>query len=137
MTLKASKIRFQEQMVGRPINKIPPEFSGACFEMGLMRVKFEDEECFVTLSENGYELALLENPILDSDEYNRSFSNEEIQFIKEKIISKFNLENKLVNLIIRQLASKTFLAKEIEELFEKEKLQYYQDQISNKKIKRN
>jgi len=134
--LKASKIRFQEQIVGRQINKVSPDFSGACFEMGLMRVKFEDGECFVTLTENGYEFALMENPILDFDECNRSFSNEEIQFIKEKIISKFGLENKLVNLIIKQLESKMLSAKEIEIIFEKEKLQYYQDKISNEEYKR-
>lgn len=133
--LKASKIRFQEQIVGKVINKTPSDFSGACFEMGLMRVKIESDVCFITLTEDGYEFALLENPILDSNEYNRSFSNKEIQFIKEKIIPKFELENKLVNRILKQLKIKELSAEDVEKIFEKEKLEYYRNSILNEKDK--
>ena len=133
--LNSSRIRFQEQIVGRPIKKDPPDFSGACFEMGLMRVKFEDDECLVTLSETGYEFALMENPILDSDEYIRAFSNEEIRFIKENIISKFQLENKIIELIMTELQSKELSADEIDKIFENEKLQYYHNLITDTDFK--
>lgn len=41
--------------------------SGACFDLGLTAIKYQDETSYVSLTELRKEFALLENPILDRD----------------------------------------------------------------------
>lgn len=131
--LLASKIRFQKQFVGKHINKDPPNFNGACFIMGLMRIKFEDSKCLVTLSEKGSEFALMENPILDNEDFSHSFSDEEIQFIKNEIIPKFDLENKIIQKISEKVKEKNLTSNDVDEIFRDEKLKYYsKEEISSK-----
>lgn len=122
--LVASKIRFQEQFVGRYIKK-DSKFKGACFEMGLMSVKIEDNSCFVGLTEVGRELALMENPILDDSDYAKAFSDNEVKFILEKIIPKFELEKIIVVKILDELKNKKLSSDEIDKIFEDEKRNYY------------
>ena len=122
----ASKIRFIEQFIGKLTAKEPPfEFKGACFELGLMGVKVEGATCFVTLTSLGRDFALLENPILDHDQYDRVFSDDESNFIIEKIIPKFNLENIIVTEILNKIHEKNKLTTDdIDKIFVKEYLQY-------------
>lgn len=125
--IMASKIRFLEQFLGRPIKKDPPhDFKGACFDMALMGVRVEEKKCHVTLTDQGMEFALLENPIIDRDQYDHLFSSEEIDFIFNKIIPRFKLENTIVNKILNALYEKELTSDEIDKIFEDEKLHYYQ-----------
>lgn len=122
----SSKIRFIEQFIGKLTTKEPPfEFKGACFELGLMGVKVEGTTCYVTLTSLGRDFALLENPILDNDQYDRVFSDDESNFIMDNIIPKFNLENIIVTEILNNVHEKNKLtADDIDKIFEKKYLQY-------------
>lgn len=123
----ASKMRFIEHFIGKLTSKVSPfEFKGACFELGLMGVKVEGTTCFVTLTDLGRNLALLENPILDHDQYDKVFSDDESDFIVEKIISQFKLENTIVTKILDEVYGKhQLIADDIDKIFEKEFLQYH------------
>jgi hypothetical protein len=123
----ASKIRFIEHFIGKLTSKSPPfEFKGACFELGLMGVKVEGTTCLVTLTSLGRDFALLENPILDHDQYDGVFSDAESDFIVEKIISQFKLENKIVTKILDEIYTKNqLIADDIDEIFVKEYLEYH------------
>lgn len=118
--LIASRIRFQEQFVGRYIKK-DSRFKGMCFEMGLLRVKIKDDSCLVSLTELGREFALMENPIIDDQEYNKTFSDDEVRFILEKIIPKFQFEKIIVDKILNELRNKTLSSDEIDKIFTSEK----------------
>jgi len=132
--LHASKIRFQEQFVGRAIKKPGYyAFSGSCFEMGLMRVKIEGERCLISLTDNGAQFAIMENPILDKEEYNYAFTKEEAQFISNEIIPKFELEKIIVDLILSKIQNKDLTAKEIEDMFIEQKKKFYQDIVKDEK----
>ena len=122
--LIASKIRFQEQFLGSYIKK-HSTFKGACFEMGLIRVKIEHGACLVSLTDLGREFAIMENPIMDNDEYNKAFSDDEVKFILEKIIPKFELEKIIVDRILNELKNNELSSEEIDKIFEDEKLRYY------------
>lgn len=123
----ASKIRFIEQFIGKLTSKDPPfEFKGACFELGLIGVKVEGTTCFVSLTDLGRDFALLENPILDHDQYDRVFSEDESDFIIKKIISKFELENTIVMKILTEIYEKNqLIADDIDAIIVKEYLQYH------------
>lgn len=122
--LVASKIRFQDQFVGHYIKK-DSVFKGACFEMGLVGVKIDNDECLLSLTEIGREFALLENPILEQDKLTQAFSDEEAKFILEKVIPKFSLENIIVKRILNELQNKSLTANEIDDIFTEEKKKYY------------
>ena len=131
--LHASKIRFQEQFVGKISKKIDHyTFSGACFEMGLIRVKMDGDSCLISLTENGSKFAIMENPILDSEDHAHAFYKEEVQFILDKIISRFELENKIVDIILKEIKNKDLTSKEIEKIFFNEKMKFYKDTIKSK-----
>ncbi len=122
----ASKMRFIEHFIGKLTSKTSPfEFKGACFELGLMGVKVDGTNCFVTLTDLGRKFALLENPILDNDQYDKVFSDDESDFIIQKIIPQFKLENIIVTKILEEIYEKHHLiADDIDKIFEKEYLQY-------------
>ena len=122
--LVASRLRFQEQFVGRFIKK-DSRFKGACFEMGLMRAKIEDDKCFVSLTELGREFAIMINPILDNDDYSKAFSKDEVELILEKIIPKFKLEKIIVDKILDELKNTELTSDDIDKIFESEKKNYY------------
>lgn len=123
--LTASKLRFTEQFVGKHVKKQPPSFKGACFEMGLMRVKFSGNSCLVTLSDKGVEFALLENPIIENEKFDSAFSSEETEFIMEKIIPQFKLEFRIVQRILNELKGKNLTSDDIDKIFSDEKTKYY------------
>ena len=116
---QSSKVRFMEQFVGRPVGV--HNFKGASFSMGLIGVKFVGDTCLVSLTDNGKEFALIENPIIDMKKYDYLFSDKEIKLIYKKIISRFPLEYKLVNSIIDKLTKEGSLrSSEIDPLFKEE-----------------
>ena len=131
--LHASKIRFQDQFVGKISKKIDYyTFSGACFEMGLIRVKTDGDKCLISLSETGSKLAIMENPILDNEDYSHAFYKEEVQFIIDQIIPRFKLENQLVDLILKEIKNKDLTSEEIDKIFVDEKIKFYKDIVKSK-----
>jgi len=67
----------------------------------------------------------MENPILDNEDFSHSFSDEEIQFIKNEIIPKFDLENKIIQKISEKVKEKNLTSNDVDEIFRDEKLKYY------------
>jgi len=120
--ISASELRFKEQFVGRYIKK-ENNFKGACFDLRLVRVKTENE-CFVTLSDFGKEFAMMDNPILDEGKHEANFSNEEVKFITQKIITRFNLEDKITRRILKELEKKNMSSEEIDDIFKEEWLRH-------------
>lgn len=128
--INSSRKRFMEQFIGRQIrlkDKNIKKFKGACFDLGLMAVNFSDNTVLVSLTQTGKEFALLENPILDMQKRNVSFSNAETDFILKKIIPKFKFENIIVNVILQNLKKEKLSANEINEIFKEEKMKFLKE----------
>ena len=85
--------------------------------MGLVHIREKNGKLQITLSENGFEFYNYKNPIIDGIKVDKKtseidfdknakglieniFGKEENKFIKEKIISKFELEKKVVKTIL-------------------------------------
>jgi hypothetical protein len=117
--LLKGRTRFMHQIVGKYVHK-DRMFSGACFDLGLIGIKYENETSYVSLTGLGKEFALLENPILDKDSIESAFSDKEVQFIFHKIYSRFPLENKIVKKIIERLKKESLTSTQIDELFKEE-----------------
>lgn len=143
--LEATKKRFVEQFVGRLIlNKSKdskePIFSGACFEMGLVSIKENTDPLNpkISLSNDGFAFLNLSNPIFEKiksnniEIYNKIFSQDEINFIKKKIIPKFELEE----IIMKELLefNDSFSNHDIEKIFKTIKTNYYR-KIDTRKLK--
>jgi len=123
---QSSKLRFMEQIVGKPIKKDPPSFKGACFSLGLIAVRFAGDTCKVSLTKLGKEFALIKNPIIAQEKFERALSKEETEFILEKIIPKFDLENRIVKKIIISLKKRELSSNEIDVIFEEEKMKHFE-----------
>jgi len=118
--LLRGRTRFMDQIVGKYISKYN-KFSGACFDLGLIGVKQDNEISYVSLSDLGKQFALLENPVLDKESYESVFSDKEVQFIFHRIYNRFPLENKIVKKIIEWLKRETLTSTQIDQLFKAEK----------------
>jgi hypothetical protein len=118
--LYRGKKRFIEQIIGKEIPKNHNYFSGACFELGLMGIKFGNTATYVSLTELGKQFAILENPILDNERVNSSFSDDEVSFILSKIYPRFKLENKIVHKIVEWLKNEKLAANQLDQLFKAE-----------------
>jgi len=114
---QSSQNRFKEQFVGK-VRRKEPYFSGACFSMGLIAVKFEAETCLISLTTEGKDFALINNPILDENNFEYPFSDQEISFILENIYPKFEAENRIIHQIIQALENKNLQSDDINEIFE-------------------
>ena len=77
--ITASEMRFKEQFVGRFIKK-DKSFKGACFELGLIRIKIIKDTCLMRLSTLGTEFAFLDNPVLTNRKLDETFSEKETKF---------------------------------------------------------
>lgn len=123
----ASEIRFIEQFIGKLISREPTiELEGACFELGLRGTKVEGTTCLIALTSLGRDFELLENPILEHDQYDKVFSDDESNFIVERISPQFELENIVVGKILDETYEKNkLIADDIDKIFEREYLQYY------------
>lgn len=135
--LEATKKRFVEQFVGRKILKESKEydvvFSGACFEMGLVTIKEYKEPLNpkITLTRNGLEFLKLQNPIFEmlksaNTVDQNAFSRDEVKFVKDKIISKFELEEKIVNTIL-ELKTPKISSQDIKDIFINTKREYFEN----------
>ena len=116
---QSSKNRFKEQFVGKR-KLIEPYFKGECFSMGLMAVKYSGDTCFVSLTEEGKNFAVIDNPILDEKNFKHSFSDQESKFIFKTIYPKFPAENKIIQKIIDELKEKNLVPDDINEIFQRE-----------------
>ena len=111
--LTSSRLRFSSQFIGKSLEKDHGRvYSGACFEMGLLVARGEKKDLEITLSKNGLEFVRLENPAINfvdtgdvvEDHYARpddgivnfTFSNKEIDFIQNRILSRYELENNII-----------------------------------------
>ena len=111
--LTSSRLRFSSQFIGKSLEKDHGRvYSGACIEMGLLVARGEKKDLEITLSKNGLEFVRLENPAInfvdtgkvDPDHYERNFmdivnftfSNKEIDFIQNRILSRYELENNII-----------------------------------------
>ena len=117
--LLRGRTRFMDQIVGKYVPK-EETFSGACFDLGLIGIQHRNEISYVSLTDLGKEFAILENPILDKDSFESAFSDKEVQFIFNKIYSRFRLENKLIKKIIEWLKKESLTSSQIDQLFKQE-----------------
>lgn len=126
--LLSSKIRFMEQFVGRKIYRNNRnEFQGASFSMGLVAVKFAGNSCLVSLTNDGREFAILNNPILDGEQRDVAFFPDEVDFIKEKIIPRFKLEEIIVNRILYELKGNKLSSEELDRISKEEKMKFLKE----------
>jgi len=128
--IESSKNRFMGQFVGRQ-NKKTGKFEGACFTMGLISIKIHGDECDVSLTELGKRFALLENPIMISNDFSKVFSNEEVKLIYDEIFPQFKAETQIIKEVIKELKNKTMTSDEIQEIFRRYKkfiLEYYSEE---------
>jgi hypothetical protein len=136
LKLLSSKTRFMEQFVGRKTSGKNPEFHGAGFSMGLIAVKFVNNTCFVSLTENGREFALLNNPVIDGEQKDVAFFDDEVNFIMKNIIPRYTFEKIIVERILDELKKRPLTSNEINEIFKNAKKSFLLDQnLSNKQIK--
>lgn len=125
--LLSSKSRFMAQFVGRKTSGDDPEFHGAGFSMGLIAVKFTGNICFVSLTENGREFALLNNPIIDSEQKDIAFFRDEVNFIMENIVPRYPLEKIIIDKIFDELKKHPLTSNEINDIFRDEKGRYMRE----------
>jgi hypothetical protein len=114
------RTRFMDQIVGKYVPK-DGTFSGACFDLGLMGIQQRDETTYVSLTETGKQLALLENPILDKELFESAFSDREVHFIFHQIYNRFRLENKIIRKIIEWLKKESLTSSQIDQVFKNER----------------
>lgn len=128
---EASKDRFIQHFVGNR-RKDTKYFSGVLIAMGLIQVT-DEEKPKVMLSKDGIEFYLILNPIIYNKIYTKPISEEEKEFILEKIIPKFELENILVDTIMKIMRDKRKMktvkdrnieSEELDKLFEDEILKW-------------
>lgn len=117
-----------EQFVGRKTSGDNPEFHGAGFSMGLIAVRFVGNICYVSLTENGKEFALLNNPVIDGKQKDVAFFRDEVNFITENIIPIYALEKIIIDKILGELKKGSLTSNEI---FKEEKEKY----LSDKKVR--
>ena len=110
--------------------------AGACFEFGLFEAIDKNKKILIQLTNIGRELISMRNPTitkiiniiakhlasnLTMKDFNPIFSKDEQKFILEKIITKFELENKIVK---RYLEKNRIDVKEMIEIFLEEQKKY-------------
>ncbi|MCH8915832.1 MAG: hypothetical protein IIA82_08335 [Thaumarchaeota archaeon] len=142
--IASSKKRFANQYVARIVkSKTEKEtFSGACYEMGLITIQREGENKLnVTLTELGKEFVTMKNPILEElispnislDRIDQVFSSEETNFIADKIISQFELENIFIKKISENKGKELTIAK-IRDIFRTEKTNFFKTHHTPKQL---
>ena len=131
----SSRLRFFSQFVGKSTMKDHGlVYSGACFEMGLLAARGEKRELEITLSQRGLEFTKLKNPVIsfaDGEKQNskETFSKEERHFIKKEIVARYELEEIIVERILKMRkeildGNQTEISKQARMIFEQEKKNY-------------
>ena len=106
--IKTSKERFLEQFVGPTVRAFKQSsngtISGILNNMGLVQIrKTDDDSLEITLSSGGIKFLRLQNPIIDSQDLSHSIGNKEKEFILENVIPKFDLEKRIVDVILNSI----------------------------------
>ena len=99
-------------------------FEGLLSALGLIRIFKIDGEYNVTFSEKGKEFYMLQNPIFDREFISEAFSDEEKQYILEKLISDKLLEVQLMNSAINTINVK-------DDLRNKDMIEYLDEAFEN------
>jgi len=142
--IASSKKRFANQYVARIVKSKTEEetFSGACYEMGLITIQNEGENKLnVTLTELGKEFVTMKNPILEKlissdislDRIDQVFSDEETNFIINKIISQYELENIFIKKISENKGKELTIA-QIRDIFRTEKTNFFKTHYNPKRL---
>ena len=104
--LRSSRLRFFSQFIGKSLEKEHGRvYSGACFEMGLLVARGEKRNLEITFSKNGFDFTKLKNPIMtflengEELEDKDTFSEEERNFILEKILVRYKLESRIMKIL--------------------------------------
>jgi len=116
--------------------------AGACFEFGLLEAINRNGQILINFTQEGIDFATMENPVINKiaksfrknsleqkiltsnltmNDFDPIFSKDEQKFILEKIITKFELENKIVK---RYLEKNRINVKEMIEIFLEEQKNY-------------
>jgi Arc/MetJ-type ribon-helix-helix transcriptional regulator len=140
--IKASKERFLEQFVGPTFRAFKQNtksitISGILNNMGLVHIReTEHNSLEITLSSDGIEFLSLPNPIIDSQDLSHSISNHEKKFILEKVIPKFDLEDKIVDAILITVnKNENSTATNIDDLIDPVKTKWCKNKFNSQKIK--
>jgi len=94
--------RFKEQYIGkvrksRTTNK--RHFEGVLAALGLVYVTEEKNELYLSFTEDGKDFYLLDNPVVNGD-FSKPFSDEENDFIFERLIPKLELEKQFITVAL-------------------------------------
>lgn len=91
--------RFKDQFIGKVRKRAErgDHFEGALIALGLVSVFKKDEEEYITFTEKGKRLFLLENPVLDGEFEKGSLSKDESDFIFNELIPLLELEKEFVD----------------------------------------
>ncbi len=103
--------------------------------MGLLAARWAKKKLEITLTPNGLDFTKLKNPVIafvDGEEPTNkdTFSKEERDFIRKKIVERYELENKIVTNILEMQKTipnkedQTEITKKIRKIFEDEKTHY-------------
>ncbi len=126
--IESSRKRFMEQFVGKKIRSGGiDQFKGACFDMGLLAVRFSGDTVQLSMTQTGKEFALLENPVIEQGKNDVAFSENEVNFIFEKIIPKFRLEHRIINKIFKELKGNKLSSDEVNDIFKEEKMKFLKE----------
>lgn len=143
--VESTKKRFSEQFVGRLLKDeaagISSAYCGACFEMGLVTNGAGEQRSMIYLTENGRRFLEMRNPVFDSIRSKTinsmsTFSDVEIDFIRDSILPRFKLENKIIGDFLKSAGeARDGIGKEkFSETFKKSKRQYNAGLCSNSKV---
>ena len=105
--IESSKERFLDQFVGPTLRSWKHgdgTIGGILNDMGLVYFRDADDGSLeITLSKLGQQFFILENPILDNQDFSHSISKKEKEFILENVIPRLDLEKRIVDAIMSKI----------------------------------
>jgi hypothetical protein len=130
-----SQIKYENRYKERYFGKIKRNradgkqyFEGLMSALGLIRIFKIKKEYHVTFTEKGKEFLFLDNPIFDGEFEPKSFSDKEIEYVLEHLISErrleINLMNSALNLIELKEGTTELTVSQLDEEFEYEIQKY-------------
>ena len=96
--------RFKDQFVGKVRkNRITKKdhFEGALSSLGLVNAFQENEKIFVSLTQYGKDLFLIDNPVIEGDYDKGPLSKQESDFIYKKLIPQRELEKEFIDIALK------------------------------------
>jgi len=111
-TWKKTRSHLNQKVKGKRIDELDTGYMfGMLQDLGLAKFQKSDDNTKnkpsidITITQLGLEFLLLTNPILDENTYEKSLSNEEAIFFKDKLLSNFLLEKLIISHILNILDS--------------------------------